>query len=323
MLLQEICHIFRSHFPFGPMLCAAGSGGSSTSAAGMAAARRRAGEQSQKWQVMFPDPGLTELRNFSYWVFYCVWKWELSVQSVRPLAPLARRWTKTVWGRMSSSRRFSTGQRWSRVQHLTDVHGLPFWIRIIALFEIWFRVWWKKKKKTSQRQSLSPSPFSLPGLYLFVCKCHSRERAETACLNGADGSIPPDLGARVGFDQPREKNVNICLPLHGKRPIIIFSSASPSCSQTKPPSCRLCCLHHFPPPLHLWYANGRTERFCVAEKDLWAHSLGQQSQLLHWGSACCARSLMPRDFPPPRASFFQKKNKTVELTIWLSWCPET
>lgn len=46
-------------------------------------------------------------------------------------------------------------------------------------------------------------------------------------LKGAVGSIPLDPGMRVGFDQPREKNVHICLSLHGKWPIIIFFSLPP------------------------------------------------------------------------------------------------
>jgi len=164
----------------------------------------------------------------------------------------------------------------------------------------------KKKIKQSEAMSLTLSIFS--ACVVPVCRnagpVTPASRQKAACLNGAAGSIPPDPGMRVGFDQPREKNVNICLSLHGKWPIIIFFSASLSCSQTKPPARWLCCLGHFPPPLHLWYANGKTERFCEAEKDLWAYSLGQQSQLLRWGSACCGQSPVPRDFPPPCSSCF-------------------
>lgn len=127
----------------------------------------------------------------------------------------------------------------------------------------------------------------------------------------------------LGLEQPREKNVNICLSLHGKWPIIIFFSASLSPTRTKPRSCRLCCLHHFPPLLHLWYANGKTERFCAAEKDLWAYSLGQQLQLLCRGAACCARSLVPRNIPLHVLPKNNNNNNKKELTIWLSRCPET
>lgn len=81
----------------------------------------------------------------------------------------------------------------------------------------------KNREKTNQRQSLSPSQFSLRRLYhanAGSVTLDSGQRA--ACLNGAASSIPPDLGMKVGFDQPREKNVNICLSLHGQWPIIIF-----------------------------------------------------------------------------------------------------
>lgn len=83
----------------------------------------------------------------------------------------------------------------------------------------------EKKKKTSRRQSLSPSLFSLRGLYLFVCKYrprHSGEGAEICLPEWGRRQHSSGPGARVGFDQPREKNVNICLSLHGKWPIIIF-----------------------------------------------------------------------------------------------------
>lgn len=58
----------------------------------------------------------------------------------------------------------------------------------------------EKKKKTSQRQSLSPSPFSLRGLYLFVCKYRPRHSGEGAEIRlpewgrGQHSSGPGDEG---------------------------------------------------------------------------------------------------------------------------------
>lgn len=112
----------------------------------------------------------------------------------------------------------------------------------------------EKKKKQARGNLSHPLHFLCVGrtcLYANAGPVTPESRQKAACLNGAAGSIPPDPGTRVGFDQPREKNVNICLSPHGKWPIINFFSASLNCSQTKPPSCRLCCLRHFPPPLHL------------------------------------------------------------------------
>lgn len=140
-------------------------------------------------------------------------------------------------------------------------------------------------------------------------------------MKGPDGSIPPDSGTRVGVGSAKGEKCQHLSVTAWQMANYHFFSASLSSTRTKLRSCRLCCLHHFPPPLHLWYANGKMERFCAAEKDLWAYSLGQQFQLLCRGSACCTRSLVPRNIPPPCSSF--KKKKKVELTIWLSRCPET
>lgn len=166
---------------------------------------------------------------------------------------------------------------------------------------------WKKTQKQQIRGNFShPLNFLRPNAGPVTLESWQK----AACLNGAANSIPPDLGMRVGFNQPREKNVNICLSLHGQWPIIIFFPASLSCSQTKTLSSQLCCPCHFPPLLHLWYANGKTELFCVAEKDLWAHSLGQQSQLLWWGSACCARTQCQGTSLPSASPLKKNQNTT-------------
>lgn len=51
------------------------------------------------------------------------------------------------------------------------------------------------KKKKNQRQSLSPSQFSLHRLYHANASPVTLESGQkAACLNGAASSIPPDLG---------------------------------------------------------------------------------------------------------------------------------
>lgn len=150
----------------------------------------------------------------------------------------------------------------------------------------------------------------------------AQENGESCCMKGPDGSIPPDSGTRVGVGTAKgEKRQHLSVTAWQMANYHFFS-ASLSPTRTKPRSCRLCCLHHFPPLLHLWYANGKTERFCAAEKDLWAYSLGQQLQLLCRGAACCARSLVPRNIPLHVLPKNNNNNKK-ELTIWLSRCPET
>lgn len=129
-------------------------------------------------------------------------------------------------------------------------------------------------------------------------------------MKGPDGSIPPDSGTRVGVGSAKGEKCQHLSVTAWQMANYHFFSASLSSTRTKLRSCRLCCLHHFPPPLHLWYANGKMERFCAAEKDLWAYSLGQQFQLLCRGSACCTRSLVPRNIPPPCSSFKKKKKKS-------------
>lgn len=206
-------------------------------------------------------------------------------------------------GRLASSHAFSMGQRWCRVQHVADVHGLPSWIRINFLFKVWFKVWRKKKKK-AESEAIS---FSLPVFFVQaipVCMqmqvLQQLRRAVKSCLpqwpRQQHSSGPRDEGGAEAAKGRKCQHLSVTARQMAN---YHFFSAFLSSRQTKQPSWRLCCLHHFPPPLHLWYANSKTERFCAAQKDLWAHSLGQQSQLLCRGSACCARSPVPRDVPCP------------------------
>lgn len=83
----------------------------------------------------------------------------------------------------------------------------------------------KTKNKKKVRGNLCHPLRFLAGctcLYANAGPMAPESRQKVSCLNGAASSIPPDPGTRVGFDQPREKNVNICLSPHGKWPIIIF-----------------------------------------------------------------------------------------------------
>lgn len=181
-------------------------------------------------------------------------------------------------------------------------------------------MWWKIQK--SQWQSVSPSPFSLHGLYLFACKCwpcHSEEQSES-CLpewgRRQHSSGPGDEGGV--WSAKGEKCQHLSVTAWQMANYHFFFPASLSRHQTKPLSSRLCCLRHFPPLLHLWYANSKTEWFCEAEKDLWAHSLGQQSQLLCWGSACCARTrCQGTSLPPAPPLTKQNQNSGINHLAFL------
>lgn len=226
--------------------------------------------------------------------------------ALKPLF-LARKRRKAVWGRLASSHGFSMGQRWSRVQRLTDVRGLPLRIGIKTLFEIQFRVWRKKEKNKSEAISLTLSIFS--ARVIPVCM-----QIPAPSLRRGGRNLPAWMGQTAAFLRTRGKggvwsakgekcqHLSVTARQMANYNFFFFPAAL-SCSQTKPPSSRLCRPRHFPPPLHLWYANGKTERFCAAQKDLWAHSLGQQSQLLRRGSACCASTGCQGTSLPPAPPF--------------------
>lgn len=113
-LHQEIRLLFRSHLPLAQRCVPPGrSGGSSTSAPLMAAARRREGEQSRKQQgdLCRPQPeGAQELLPPGF--LHCVGVGTLCAVCGAPkLLFLARKRRKAGRGRLTSSHRFSMGQR--------------------------------------------------------------------------------------------------------------------------------------------------------------------------------------------------------------------
>lgn len=91
-------------------------------------------------------------------------------------------------------------------------------------------------------------------------------------------------------------------------PITIFS-ASVSTNETRPLSCVLCCLQHFPPLHHLWYANEEPQGF-VWLKRLSTIPTSIQRLSLLW-EAPLSR------VPPHTFSVSLHVLKKGQLTIWL------
>lgn len=81
------------------------------------------------------------------------------------------------------------------------------------------------------------------------------------------GTVPLGGGAVLSPDQVvgrktlvTQENMSTSVH-HSSSCLITISSASVSTNETRAPSCVLCCLQHFPPLSHLWYANEEPQGF--------------------------------------------------------------